>query len=183
MNYKLLLEIILVFMKIDILSFGGGYVAIPIVEKQIVKIKGWMDYKEFMNILAIDELTPGPIAINASTFIGNKMYGVLGGIIATLGNIIPSIIISLILVKIYLKYKDTNFFKGILKGIKCMVIGLLFSTLLSLLINSTIQNNTFGILSVILITLSTFVIRKFKTSPILVILSSGMFYLIINLLL
>ena len=139
-DLKLLLKIMIVFMKIDLLSFGGGYVAIPIVQKEVVEVQKWMSNEEFLDILAIDELTPGPVAINCATFVGNKMAGTIGGIFATLGCIFPSVIIAIILFKIYKKYHGVKSLDGILFGLKSMVLGLIGSVAITLLLNAIIPN-------------------------------------------
>ena len=92
---KLLIQIVLAFMKIGAISFGGAYAAMPLIEKQIVEINQWMSLNEFRDLIAIDELTPGPILINSATYIGMKLSGIPGAIAASIGCIIPSFIISL----------------------------------------------------------------------------------------
>ena len=133
-----LIEIVLTFAKIGLLSFGGGYASIPFVEDAVVNTKGWMTYKEFADIVTIDELTPGPVAINAATFVGTKMAGIPGAIAATLGAILPSCIIALILVKIYFRYRSLKAVNGALFGLKSMVVALIASTTLTILINAFI---------------------------------------------
>lgn len=180
---KLLLEIVITFAKIDLLSFGGGYVAIPIVEKQIVEVNKWMSAAEFMDVIAIDELTPGPIAINCATFVGMKMAGVLGAIAATLGNILPSFIICLILIRIYAKYKNLDSLKGILGGLKSMVVALITGVTLTIIKNAIYIEGSLSLLYIILASISLFMFRKFKKiEPILIILGSGLLGLIISLI-
>ena len=182
MDLKLLLDIVITFAKIDLLSFGGGYVAIPIVEKQIVEVNKWMTYSEFSDVLAIDELTPGPIAINCATFVGTRMAGTLGGIAATLGSVLPSIFIAILLVKIYFKYHGITWLDGILGGLRCMVLGLLASTALSLVINAVVPNNSFDLLAFIIFLVGLYVLRKYKPDPLYVVLGSGVISLIISLI-
>ena len=121
----LLLDLIFTFMKIDLLAFGGGYAALPLIQEQVVNVKGWMTFAEFSDIMAIDELTPGPIIINAATFVGTRMAGIPGAVAATLGSILPSCVIALILVKVYQSLKDSPIFNGALSGLRCMVAGLI----------------------------------------------------------
>ena len=181
-DVKLLLEIVLVFAKIDLLSFGGGYVAIPIVQKEIVEVQHWMSNAEFSDILAIDELTPGPVAINCATFVGNKMAGAIGGIAATFGCILPSVIISIILFKVYAKYHGLSSLDGILGGLRSMVLGLIASVALTLLKNAILPNMNFNLLAFILFLISLYILRKYKPDPIYVILGCGFISLIINLI-
>lgn len=183
-----LLEIVLTFAQIGLLSFGGGYASIGIVEKQIVEVKQWMSYAEFANIVAIDELTPGPIAINAATFVGTKMAGLPGAIAATIGAILPSCIIALILARIYYKYKSLKVVNGALNGLKSMVVAMIFSTTLTILLNVLFTCLPISIYSIdyiacILFIISLIVLRKTKTNPILVMIGCGLLSLIIYSLL
>ena len=183
MDYKMLLDIVTTSIKIGMFSFGGGYAAIPIVEKQIVEVNKWMTYAEFSDVLAIDELTPGPVAINCATFVGSRMAGTIGGIAATFGSVLPSIIIALILVKIYFKYHGITWLDGILGGLRCMVLGLLASTAISLFINAVLPNMSFDIIAFILFLIGLFVLRKFKVDPIFVIIGSGVISLLLSFIL
>ena len=99
-----ILDIFLSFLKIGVFAFGGAYAVIPLVEEQMVTNTGWMTFTEFSDLVAIDELTPGPIIINSATFIGMKLGGVPGAIAATLGCILPGCIVSLITgISLYLR--------------------------------------------------------------------------------
>ena len=179
-DFAMLGKIILTFAKIDMLSFGGGYVAIPIVEKQVVEINKWMTYAEFSDVLALDEITPGPIAINCATFVGMRMGGLPGAIAATLGNILPSFILSLILIKLYQKYHGLSLISGALSGLKCMVVALIASTSISLFKMAVIANNSINYLSIVLFAISLFVLRKFKPEPVFVILGCGAISLLLS---
>lgn len=181
-DLKLLLKIVLVFMKIDLLSFGGGYVAIPIVQREIVEVQRWMTNAEFSDILAIDELTPGPVAINCATFVGNKLAGTIGGIAATMGCILPSVIIAIILFKIYAKYQGVSSLDGILGGLRSMVLGLIASVALTLFKDAIIPNMHFDLVAFILFLAAIFTLRKFKSDPLYVILGCGFISLIIELI-
>lgn len=182
MNFKMLLDIVITFMKIGVVSFGGGYAAIPIVEKQIVEVNGWMTHAEFSDVIALDELTPGPIAINCATFVGTKMGGVAGAICATFGNILPSILISLILIKLYDKYKGLNVLDGALGGLKCMVVALIASTTISIAYSAFYINGSINITNCVLFIPALYVLRKYKKDPIWIILGCGAIYLIFNLI-
>lgn len=178
----LLFQIVLTFAKIGILSFGGGYAAIPLVQEQVVEVNRWMTNEEFMNVLAIDELTPGPIAVNCATFVGTRMAGVPGAIAATLGCVLPSCIIAFILVKIYLKYKNMTIMNGALGGLKCMVVALILSTTITLMQSSLFANNVIDYFAIVIFLIALFVLRKYKPEPILVILACGAFGLIYSLI-
>ena len=89
-----ILEIFLAFIRIGALAFGGAYAAMPLIEQEIVDRTGWMTFTEFSDLIAIDELTPGPIIINSATFIGMKLGGIPGAIAATIGSILPACLVQ-----------------------------------------------------------------------------------------
>jgi chromate transport protein ChrA len=98
------LDIFLSFCQIGLLSFGGGYAALPLIEAQVLEKHNWLTLEEFADLLTISQMTPGPIAINAATFVGTKVAGLGGAIVATIGSVTPSFIIVLILSYLYFKY-------------------------------------------------------------------------------
>ena len=133
------LEIILTFIKVGGICFGGGYASIGIVEKEIVNFKEWLSVQEFSDLIAIDEITPGPIIVNVSTFIGTKVMGLLGAILATLSAILIPCLISLLLIVFYRKYKDLKILNDILGILKSMAFALILSTLITIFINATFK--------------------------------------------
>lgn len=88
-----LLKLFFAFMQVGLFSIGGGYAAIPIIQSSVVDSFGWLTMDEFTDLITIAEMTPGPIAVNSATFVGNRVGGLLGSIVATLGCIVPAIII------------------------------------------------------------------------------------------
>lgn len=123
---KKILELFLVFFKIGAFTFGGGYAMIPIIQKEVVDNKKWITDEDILNVIAIAESTPGPIAINSATFIGYKVAGVLGSAAATLGVVIPSFtVISIIafFLNTFSEYKAVQYaFYGIRAGVLALVI-------------------------------------------------------------
>lgn len=126
-------QLILSFMQIGLFSIGGGYAALPLIQQQVVDGHGWLTLAEFADVIAISQMTPGPIAINASTFVGMRLGGVLGAIVATVGCIIPSCIIAVLLAKVYYKYRDLTFLQGILGGLRPAVVALIASAAVSMI--------------------------------------------------
>lgn len=113
------------FFFIGLLSFGGGYVAIPLIQNQIVYLNQWLTPQAFTDIITISQMTPGPIAINAATFVGLKVAGLAGSVVATLACILaPSLIVTL-LAKFYFKYRSLKAMKDILTGVRPAVVGLI----------------------------------------------------------
>lgn len=110
------------FVKVGIFCVGGGYASMPLIEAQVVQGHGWLTLQEFIDIFTISQMTPGPIGINAATFVGTKVAGVGGAICATAGFIAPSFVIMLTLVYLMYKYKDIGYIRGVLNGLRPAVV-------------------------------------------------------------
>ena len=121
------------FFLIGLFTFGGGYAMIPMIQEQVVG-NGWITEKALTDFIAISEATPGPFAINISTFVGNSVGGVFGAICATVGVILPSLIIIIIVAMIMKKFITNRFVKGALAGVRPIVLALILSTALLLLV-------------------------------------------------
>ena len=182
------LEIFLNFLKIGLFAFGGAYAVIPLIEEQMVTNTGWMTFTEFSDLVAIDELTPGPIIINSATFIGMKLAGVQGAIAATLGCVIPGAIISLTLIYLYQKYKEIPVINETIRILKCMSVALIFSVLIKMFLNAVFPEGikayqNIDLPSLIMMVISFYVLKRFKTNPLLVMLGCGVINLLTALLL
>lgn len=167
------LEIFWSFFQIGLFSFGGGYAALPLIQEQVVDAKGWLTMTEFADVITISQMTPGPIALNAATFVGIGVAGLPGAIVATLGSVTPSCIIVLTLAMVYYKYKELNWMKAILKGLKPAVIGLIASAGFSILLFSLWNGEVIDIVAIIIFIAALFVLRKWKMNPIHVMLGAG----------
>ena len=121
------------FFLIGLFTFGGGYAMIPMIEEQVVG-NGWISEKALTDFIAISEVTPGPFAINISTFVGNSVGGTFGAICSTLGVILPSLIIIIIIAMIMKRFLTNKFVQGALAGVKPIVLALILSTALLLLV-------------------------------------------------
>lgn len=129
------LELFLTFLEIGAVSFGGGYAMISLIREKVL-LHGWLAEEELLNMIAVSESTPGPIAVNMATFIGSAQGGILGSFLATLGVVLPSFIIILIiaaLIRNFLKYKGVQAFLG---GIRPCVVGLILATALTMLMRT-----------------------------------------------
>lgn len=122
------------FFQIGLFSIGGGYAALPLIQAQVVDTYGWMTMTEFTDIITISQMTPGPIAINAATFVGTRIAGPAGAAVATFSCIFPSCIIVLTLAFIYYKYRNLTMVQGTLKGLQPAVVALIASAGLSILV-------------------------------------------------
>lgn len=125
-------ELFLVFFKIGAFTFGGGYAMIPIIRNEVVNKKGWLRDEEFMDMLAIAQSMPGPIALNTALFVGNKRFGFKGGLFSGAGVILPSFIVILLIAMVFTQFKDNPVVERIFKGIRPAVVALIVAPLLSL---------------------------------------------------
>ncbi len=126
-------ELFYTFFLIGLFTFGGGYAMIPMIQEQVVG-KGWISESNLTDFIAVSEVTPGPFALNISTFVGNTVGGVFGAICATIGVILPSLIIIIIIAMIMKKFMTNKYVQGALAGVKPIVFALILSTALVLLI-------------------------------------------------
>lgn len=177
------------FFLIGIFTFGGGYAMIPMITEQVTS-KGWMTIDELQNFIAISEMTPGPFAINIATFVGSKTGGVFGAVCATIGVVLPSLIIIVIVAIILEKFLENKYVKGALFGVKPIVMALILSTAITFFFKAVIPFQNGRILSfeiksfALLIDLIGFLIvykkaKKKALNPILLLLLSGLMGLIV----
>ena len=174
------------FFLVGLFSFGGGYAAMPFIQEQIVELNGWLTMNEFVDVVTISQMTPGPIAINSSTFVGTKIAGIPGAIAATAGCVAPSCIIVLILAALYYRFKGLSLVQGIIKGLRPAVAALIASSGMSILIASLFGSESFSfslsdldLAALGIFIASLFTLRKFKPDPILVMLGAGIIGVII----
>ena len=111
------LELLWSFFQIGLFSIGGGYAAMPLIQNQVVEIHPWLTMTQFADIMAISEMTPGPIAINAATFVGIQVAGIPGAVVSTVGCVLPSCVIMLCLAYVYYRFRGLSTVQGILAGI------------------------------------------------------------------
>ena len=171
------LRLFLSFFQIGLFSFGGGYAAMPLIQHQLVTLHGWLSMTEFSDIITISQMTPGPIAVNGATFAGIRLAGIGGALAATVGCILPSTVIAIILAKLYYKYRELSFMKGVMNGLRPAVVAMIASAGLSILMLA-LWNGAFDIKSTDLIAAGIFVaalavLRIFKIDQIWVMLGAG----------
>lgn len=164
----ILLELFLTFFKIGIFSFGGGYAMLPMITQEVVDRKGWLTAESFLNIIGISQATPGPIAVNSATYVGFTTAGVVGSFFATLGVVMPSVIIIYIIARLFMKYKDGATVQEVLKFIRLGAVGLIAAAALSL------AGDVFVNATSIAIFFAAFLLQwRFKMDPILMIALAG----------
>ncbi len=175
-----------VFFMIGAFTFGGGYAMLPLIQREVVSL-GWMTDEKVLNFIAVSESTPGPFAINMSTYVGQEMggtYGLwgnfLGAFCATLGVVLPSFVIILLVAKFFEKFKESRIVKGCMTGLKPAVIGLIGSAVVStgttVFFPSGIAWDailTVDFISALCIFVLALVLSLKKVSPILIIVLSA----------
>ncbi|MBQ7940639.1 MAG: chromate transporter [Clostridia bacterium] len=124
------LELFWTFFKIGAFTFGGGYAMLPLIQEAVLT-KGWAEPEALINFIAVSESTPGPFAINMATYIGAEVGGVFGSVCATLGVVMPSFIVILLVARFFEKFKESRIVKGCMSGLKPAVVGLIGAALLS----------------------------------------------------
>jgi len=170
MFFLLIINVFIAFFKIGLFSFGGGYVMLPLVEKDIVREAGWITYTQFVDIVAIAEMTPGPVAINLATFVGYTIGGIPGAIASTTGVVLPSLIIIILLAKFLRKFYETETLQAVFRGLRPAVIALI-GVAFVLVARVSIS---FEDLRSIGIALVAFLILTFtRVNPLAVIIASG----------
>ena len=174
----ILLELFLTFFKIGLFTFGGGYAMIPMIQDEVIS-KGWLTGDQLINFIGISESTPGPFAINIATFIGSTKAGFLGAFCSTIGVVLPSFIIILLIAKLFINFQKNKYVKNTMFGIKAIVTGLIFSVIISLLITN-IQDEIimFPYIAILMILVIIKLLFK-KINPILLILISAILGIII----
>lgn len=167
-------ELLWIFFKIGAVIFGGGYAAIPFIKNEVCNLRNWLTAKEFLDGFALGQITPGPVAITA-TFVGFKVMGLLGAIIATIGIFLPSFLMLLVLIRIYKRIEQNPYVLSFFEGIKSAVVALLLSTgIFFITINwLNIYYAIFGIASLLVLTF-------LKVNPILLIPAGVIFSLVVG---
>ena len=146
-----LLDLFFTFARIGGLTFGGGYAMLPMLQKEVVERRGWATNEELMDYYAIGQCTPGIIAVNTATFIGNKTRGVVGGIVATLGVVFPSLVIIIIIAAFISNFADLAVVKNAFAGIRVCVFVLILNAVVKLGKSSIKDAVTLGIFLLVLI--------------------------------
>jgi chromate transporter len=157
------------FFKVGAFTFGGGYAMLPLIQEEVVDKNKWLDDDEFLDIIAIAEVTPGPVAVNTSVYVGYKMEGFKGALVCTLGTILPSFLIILCIAMFFSQYRDNEIINKIFMGIRPAVAALIFSAVYKLA-KGTKQT----VAKVIISVAAALVIILLDISPIYVILAASL---------
>ncbi|WP_102399728.1 chromate transporter [Haloimpatiens massiliensis] len=168
-----LFTMFLTFFKIGAFTFGGGYAMIPLIEAEVVTRRHWISKEEFVDIIVISQSFPGALAVNCSTFIGYKMGGILGAILALLGVIMPSFFIIIAIAALFVQFRNNYIVDLIFKG-----IGAAVPILILVAISSLFKSVKKTYINYIIILLSIIAIAIFKVSPIWVVVCSALYGII-----
>ena len=174
----IVLELFWAFFQIGLFSVGGGYAAMPLIQEQVIDKFHWMTVSEFTDLITISQMTPGPIAINSASFIGARMAGIPGALIATVGCVLPSCVIVSVIALLYKRYSSLTLIDGVLKGIRPAVVGMIASAALTMMQASWFADTLASVggvdvAAVLIFAAAFFALRKWKPSPILVMSAAG----------
>lgn len=182
MNLSILFTLFITFLKIGSVMFGGGYAMIPILRHEVVDRNRWLSEEEFIDVIAIAESTPGPIAINSATYIGYRLGGVLGALIATIAVVMPAFTVILAIATILTNFYQHRVTRSILFGIRAAVVGLIASAFILVIRGAFKELNVLQSIVTVLIAVSVFVaVTKIGIDPVILILISAVVGLILGL--
>ena len=181
----MLAQLFLSFLQVGAFSVGGGYAAMPLIQAQVVERFSWLTMEEFTNLITIAEMTPGPIAVNAATFVGLRIGGVPGALIATFGCILPSLILVPVLSWAYARFRSGQAMQTVLSLLRPVVVALIASAALGILFTAVLATDllspdSFSVdwLNVLLFAGALLFLRRFKANPIVVMAGCGGVYLL-----
>ncbi len=179
----LFLQLFYAFFKIGLFGFGGGYAMISMIQGEVVTRHQWLSSPEFTDIIAISQMTPGPIGINSATYVGytavvNAGYshaiGVVGSIITTFAVVCPSFILMLLISKFFLKYQKHPIIASVFNGLRPAVVGLMAAATLILINQENFGTSSFQVITSCILFIGTFIASyRYKVNPILLILICG----------
>lgn len=180
------LELLFTFLKIGAFTFGGGYAMLPLIQEEVVS-RGWMGQQALVDFIAVSESTPGPFAVNIATYIGSETGGLFGAICATLGVVLPSFIVILLVEKCFEKFKNSRIVNGCMAGLKPAVVGLIGAAALSVAatvfipggFSMAVMTDDAFYCSLAIFTVSMILALK-KTHPILIICLSAILGIIVG---
>ncbi|WP_367566589.1 chromate transporter [Lacrimispora sp.] len=177
---KELLDLLWAFFNIGLFSIGGGYAVIPLIQQQVVEQAGWLTLQEYSDIIIISQMTPGPLAVNTSTFVGIRVLGIMGAVASTFGCVIGGCVISLVLYRWYMKHRQNKTIFYIVKGLKSASLGLIVSAgilMIFLAFFGTMEPDfkatSINVIALCIFGISFFLLRRYKMNPILILTLSG----------
>ena len=180
------LKLFISFLKIGAFSFGGGYAAMPLIESEVVNTNHWLSTAEFGDLITISQMTPGPIAINSATFVGIRIAGVFGAMAATLGCILPALILVTVIAWLYMKYKKMSMLQSVLAVLRPAVVAMIAISGVKILMQAfgldmmTIKSIRLHMIVVFCVCMVLLI--KYNKNPITVMVFAGVLNLLYNVL-
>ena len=174
-----LLRLAVTFFQIGLFSIGGGYAIIPLIQEQVVERFAWVSQKTFTDIITISQMTPGPLAVNTSTFIGIQIAGIPGAVLATFGCVISGISISAFLYRLFQHYQKSEYIIELRNGLKAASLGLIISAAFTILLLSftgtsvVSEIKTADWTAVLVFLASLFMLRRWRVNPVAVMIGTG----------
>lgn len=168
----MLIQLFILFFRIGMFSFGGGYAMLPLIYQGANELTG-MSSEEFSRLVAVSQVTPGPIAVNTATYVGYQCSGIAGATVATVGVVLPSIILVFIVSLFLIKFKESQALNGVLSGIRPATIGMLGSAVVFLAQGSLFTGATINIIPICFFIAVLLVTWRFKSDPILITIIAG----------
>ena len=176
----MLIQLFLSFLYVGMFNIGGGYAAMKLISNQVVDIHHWLSMEEFSDVVTISEMTPGPIVVNSATFVGQRVAGFAGAIVATAGSILPAFFIVSFMFYLYCRYKKLNIVTDVLSFLRPMVVALIASAAFSLLTVVIGSAESINYIGIVLFVCAFIALRKTKLTPIAVMVMCGAVSLIIR---
>ncbi len=161
-------KMFLILAKIGAFTLGGGYAMIPLVQKEFVENQKWIDNEEFMDIVALSQSIPGALIINSSTYLGYRLFGFTGAVVACLGSMLPAVVIILIVAIFFNQIRENKLVEEIFQGVRPAVVALILFSVIKM--SKSVPKNLFNF---IWIGLSVIAIAIFSINPIIIIVTSG----------
>lgn len=168
-----LLQLFVSYLKIGFFGFGGGYAMLSLIHSEVVERNGWLTNGEFSDIVAISQMTPGPIALNSATYIGYEVAGVWGSIVATVAVCLPALTLMMLITRFFLKLHNNIYVKSVVAGMKPVVVGMIMSAALLLILPHSDEGRSFIDGWSWLIFVAVLIASARKVNPILLIVLSG----------
>lgn len=181
------LQLFLSFLQTGLFSFGGGYASLPLIRDQVVTKHAWLTMSEFTDLITISQMTPGPIAVNSATFVGMKIAGPAGALIATAGCVLPSCIIVTVIAWLYFKYKKLDVMNDVLFALRPAVVAMIAAAGVSVLVSAFWGGGEISLAATKWVLVAAFAVcfvllRKTKLSPVLVMVLAGVINTVYTLL-
>ncbi len=183
-------QLFITFAQIGLMSIGGGYAIIPLIGEQVVHKAGWISQQVFTDIITISQMTPGPLAVNTSTFVGIQVAGLWGAVAATTGAVLGGVVIALLLYRFFEKHRQSTYVFEILNALKSASLGLIISAGAAIMLLAFLGTSSFephslmtnmNWVALVSFVLLLFLLRKWKINPMLIMLISGVSGLIFYL--